>query len=82
MAKNIYNVEKLLNELTQRISEQGSTEMDKIIAFKRKKTGNPKAEFNSWDTSFYMSRYDEEVGKVDESKLSEYFPADRVIAQT
>ena len=31
MAKNIDNVEKLLNDLTLRISEQGSTEMDKLV---------------------------------------------------
>ena len=31
MAKNIDNVEKLLNDLTLRISEQGSAEMDKLV---------------------------------------------------
>jgi Zn-dependent oligopeptidase len=31
MAKNIDNVEKLLNDLTQRITEQGSSEMDKLV---------------------------------------------------
>jgi Zn-dependent oligopeptidase len=38
MAKNISNVEKLLNDLTLRISKQGSIEMDKIIQYKQKLT--------------------------------------------
>jgi len=38
MAKNVSNVEKLLNDLTQRISGQGSIEMDKILDYKKNLT--------------------------------------------
>jgi Zn-dependent oligopeptidase len=58
MAKNINNVEKLLNDLTLKITEQGSGEMDKLIEYKRNKTHNKSARFEAWDTAFYMSRYD------------------------
>jgi Zn-dependent oligopeptidase len=35
MAKNLPNVEKLLNDLTLRISKQGSKEMEKIVKYKQ-----------------------------------------------
>lgn len=59
MAKNIDNVEKLLNDLTLRISEQGSVEMDKLVQFKRKMTNNKTALFEAWDFGYFAGRYDE-----------------------
>lgn len=82
MAKNIENVEKLLNDLTLRITEQGSTEMQKLIEFKKKKTNNTKAIFEAWDWSYYAGRYDQEVLKTNDSKMNEYFPSERVVEQT
>jgi len=82
MAKNIDNVEKLLNDLTLRISEQGSTEVQKLIQFKRKKTKNMTALFEAWDFGYYMGRYDQEVLKLNESNMNEYFPSERVVQQT
>lgn len=79
MAKNINNVEKLLNDLTLRISGQGSTEMDKLVQFKRKKTKNATAIFEPWDFSYYAGRYDQEVLKLEDTKMNEYFPSERVV---
>ena len=79
MAKNIENVEKLLNDLTLRISEQGSGEMEKLVQFKRKQTGNKTALFESWDFGHYAGKYDQEVLKLDESKINDFFPSERVV---
>jgi len=82
MAKNVGNVEKLLNDLTLRISEQGSNEMGKLIEFKRRLTKNKTALFEAWDFAYYAGRYDEEVLALDEGVMSDYFPSDRVVEMT
>jgi len=56
--------------------------MQKLIQFKRKQTKNPTALFEAWDFSYYSGRYDQEVLKLNESKMNEYFPSERVIQQT
>lgn len=79
MAKNIGNVEKLLNDLTLRISEQGSTEMDKLVQFKRKMTHNKTALFEPWDWQHFVGKYDQEVLMLNESGMSDFFPSARVV---
>lgn len=82
MAKNVDNVEKLLNDLTQRITEQGSSEMDKLVQYKRKMTGNSTAMFEAWDFAYYVGRYDQEVLQLEDGDLSEFFPSERIVEQT
>lgn len=60
MAKNVSNVEKLLNDLTQRISGQGSIEMDKILDYKKNLTHLQQTKLEAWDWGYYMGKYDKE----------------------
>lgn len=82
MAKKVENVEKLLNDLTHRITEQGSGEMEKLKDYKRNLTKNATASFEEWDFGFYAGSYDEKVLGLDESKISDFFPSERVVEQT
>ena len=82
MAKNVSNVEKLLNDLTQRISGQGSIEMDKILDYKKNLTHLQQTKLEAWDWGYYMGKYDKEKLKVNEKTLSEYFPAEHIKKKT
>jgi len=78
MAHNIKNVEKLLDGLTHKITNMGRVEHQKIIDFKRTFPGKQEAEFNTWDNSYYISRYNEKTNGFSEKDLAAYFPAEHV----
>lgn len=46
--------------------------------FKRKVTGDPKAEMHQWDNAFYGAQYKKQMFNIDEDKVKEYFPAENV----
>lgn len=56
--------------------------MEKLKKYKQFKTKNPNAKFEAWDWGYYTGRYDADFLKLDESKISEYFPAERVKSKT
>jgi len=53
--------------------------MDKLVQFKRNQTKNETALFETWDMSYYLGKYDEDVLKLDESTMSDFFPSERVV---
>jgi Zn-dependent oligopeptidase len=55
--------------------------MDTLIELKRKTLGDPHAEFNSWDYSFY-DNIQKKQSDVDEQVIKQYFPVDHVIDAT
>ena len=78
MAKDAANVEELLDDLSGRITEKGKKEKLKLTEYKRKSTGNRKAEFENWDLAFYGARYKKQFFHIEEDIIKEYFPAEHV----
>lgn len=82
MAKSVVNVENLLNDLTHRISEQGSIEMDKVLKYKQNLTKESKGKLEAWDWGYYMGKYDSDYLKINEGKIAEFFPAEHIKEKT
>jgi len=57
MAKNPATVQKFEDSLINRLSAQSKVERQKLTDFKRKMTGDPKAEMQQWDMSYYGNIY-------------------------
>ena len=70
MAHNIKNVEKLLDGLTHKITAIGRKERQKVIDFKRTFPGQAESEFNTWDQTFYGSRYKDKTAGFTEVELA------------
>jgi Zn-dependent oligopeptidase len=80
MAKNSENVMNFLNEMKEKLQEKGKEELNILINLKnenRKEQSDNK--INSWDTAFYINLYKKLKFNVDENKIKEYFPFDKVI---
>ena len=78
MAHNVENVEKLLDGLTQKITNMSRQENQKIIDFKRSFKGQEDSEFNTWDYAYYVTRFNEKQNGFSEKDLASYFPAEHV----
>lgn len=78
MAKNPATVQKFEDSLINRLSAQSKVERQKLTDFKRKMTGDPKAEMQQWDMSYYGNIYKQQQFHIDEDKIKEYFPAENV----
>ncbi|HVT12193.1 MAG TPA: M3 family metallopeptidase [Fimbriimonadaceae bacterium] len=79
MAKNSENVAKFyaeLEPLVRKKAEQDKIEFDKA---KQAFTHDPKATIDPWDYGFYYDQLLKKKYAVDEEKVAEYFPAQRVI---
>ena len=82
MAKNPKTVQTFEEDLTAKLASKGKEELARLTELKQSETGNPAAEFNSWDYSFYDNVLKEKFYKVDEEKIKEYFPMDQVTKST
>lgn len=49
MAKNVNNVEKMLDDLTHRITPMGRKELQALTDFKRSHKGHEGEHFEKWD---------------------------------
>ena len=78
MAENVENVEKLLDDLTYKITPQGKKEMQEIKNFKKSFEGQDSKDFNTWDWTYYVSKFDEKKNGFEESTVTEYFQAEFV----
>ena len=70
---SVENVEELLDDLTQKITPQGKREMEELKKFKRSHKGQESADFNTWDWTYYVSKFDEQKSGFDEATITEYF---------
>lgn len=70
MAKSVENVEKLLDDLTKKITPLGRDELQKLTDFKRTFKGHEHDDFEKWDHGIYSKKYDEKMLGYDESEIS------------
>ena len=78
MAKDSKTVLGFLNELKGKLSQRNGEDLSKLLAAKKKM--DPAAtELYPWDLRFFSNQYKKDNLSLDDEKIREYFPADRVV---
>ena len=81
MAKSVKNVEKMLDELTKRITPMGRKELQDLTDFKRSQKGHENDKFEKWDPPSLFSEYRKAKFGYEEEELAEYFQVEHVKEQ-
>lgn len=79
MAKNAETVAKFYSELRPIVRKKAEQDLVEFNKAKRDHTRNSKAELWPWDYSFYKSRLQQKKYAVDNEKVAEYFPMEKVV---
>lgn len=79
MAKNYATVQKFYATLKPLVRKKAEADMAEFTAFKRQLTGDPKAELMPWDYFYIKAELSKSKYAVDNEKVREYFPMDKVI---
>lgn len=79
MAKNSETIAKFYSDLEKIVRKKAEVDKAELLALKRKRTKNAKADFEPWDYAFHKNLLLKEKYAVDSEKVSEYFPMERVV---
>ncbi len=79
MAKNAETVAKFYSELRPIVRKKAEQDLAEFNKAKRDHVRNSKAELWPWDYSFYKSRLQQKKYAVDNEKVAEYFPMEKVV---
>lgn len=79
MAKNGATVAEFYEMLQPVVRKKAEQDWAELVAAKREDVGNPEAEFNPWDFSFYFEKIKNKKYAVDSQKVQEYFPLENVM---
>lgn len=79
MAKNAARVAKFYADLRPIVRKKALLDMAEFTQAKRAETKNSKAEFYPWDYAYYKSQLKEKKYAVDNDKVAEYFPMQKVV---
>jgi len=79
MAKNPATVAKFYDNLRPIVRKKTLVDYKEFLAAKRSHTHDRNAKLNPWDQSFYKNLLMKSKYAVDGSKISEYFPMQRVV---
>ena len=79
MAHNAATVAKFYRELQPIVRKKALVDFSEYTAAKRTYTKDPKATLNPWDNGFYKNLLRKTRYAVDTSKISEYFPMEKVV---
>jgi len=83
MAKNAKNVNAFLADLREKLTPLGLAERKKLLALKKEvheKRGLPADDsFNLWDYRYYDRLWTERELSLDDEKVKEYFPVNKVV---
>jgi thimet oligopeptidase len=78
MAKKAENVFRFIHDLTDRLADEIVRETEELRAFKRKITGDEMSEAHYYDVAYLGSQLKKEKFSVDNEKVREYFPLEKV----
>lgn len=82
MAKNPGNVRKFLGDLALKLQPLWKCEREELLKLKAEECSENGWEFNGkldfWDMRYYCNMIEERKYSVDQEKLKEYFPMDKV----
>lgn len=79
MAQNYQTLEAFLKDLEKQIRPLADAEMKEYLALKKEMTGQESQTLNAWETAYWANQYKKQKYAVDDEKIKEYFPADKVI---
>jgi thimet oligopeptidase len=79
MAKNSDVVAKFYAELEPAVRKKAEADKAEFEQAKRDYTHDPKAKLDPWDYGFYTDQLLKKKYAVDEEKVAEYFPVDKVV---
>lgn len=79
MAKNYETLEKFLKNLQKEITPLAQAELKAYLKLKEEETGEKAKEMTTWELPYWSNLYKKKYYRVDDDKIKEYFPADKVV---
>jgi len=79
MSKNAKTVADFYKKLRPVVRKKAEKDWAELLAAKRKDTGDPAAEFNPWDFSYYYEKIKNDKYAVDSQTVQEYLPLQNVM---
>lgn len=80
MAKNAKTVNEFLARMRKGLEPGLANETAKMQKLKAAETKDPKAKIHAWDWRYYQTRIKEKEFAIDDEKVREFFPMDKVMA--
>lgn len=80
MAKNYETLEAFLKNLQKEVTPLAQDEMKAYLKLKEETTGQQVDEMTAWNLPYWSNQYKKKYYQVDDDKIKEYFPADKVIS--
>ena len=79
MAQNYDTLEAFLKDLQKQVTPLAQEEMQQYLALKKEMTGVQSDTLNAWELPYWANQYKKQKYAVDDEKIKEYFPAQKVI---
>ena len=80
MSKNYETLEAFLKNLQKEVTPLAQEEMKAYLKLKEETTGQQADEMTAWNLPYWSNQYKKKYYQVDDDKIKEYFPADKVIS--
>ena len=80
MAKNYETLEAFLKNLQKEVTPLAQDEMKAYLKLQEETTGQQADEMTAWNLPYWSNQYKKKYYQVDDDKIKEYFPADKVIS--
>lgn len=80
MAKNYETLEAFLKNLQKEVTPLAQNEMKAYLKLQEETTGQRADEMTAWNLPYWSNQYKKKYYQVDDDKIKEYFPADKVIS--
>ena len=80
MAKNYETLEAFLKNLQKEVTPLVQDEMKAYLKLQEETTGQQADEMTAWNLPYWSNQYKKKYYQVDDDKIKEYFPADKVIS--
>lgn len=80
MAKNYETLEAFLKNLQKEVTPLAQDEMKAYLKLQEETTGQQADEMTAWNLPYWSKQYKKKYYQVDDDKIKEYFPADKVIS--
>lgn len=80
MAKNYETLEAFLKNLQKEVTPLAQDEMKSYLKLQEETTGQQADEMTAWNLPYWSNQYKKKYYQVDDDKIKEYFPADKVIS--
>ena len=80
MAKNYETLEAFLKNLQKEVTPLAQADIQAYLKLKEETTGQKADEMTAWNLPYWSNQYKKKYYQVDDDKIKEYFPTDKVIS--